>query len=128
MPSAYIVFIKLEYKNVASQNLNLKSTQMMAKLGEMWRNMSDVEKLKYKEIAANEDIIPKIKKDKKVKKNKEDKEDKIKVKRPLNRYMKFAQQERQNIINDNPHFKITEVAKHLGSLWRNLSESEKNNY
>jgi high mobility group protein B2 len=49
-------------------------------------------------------------------------------KRPLNAYLIFVNNERAGVIAQNPKWKITEVVRHLGSLWKNLSEAEKQVY
>lgn len=150
MPSAYIIFIKIEYKTIANENPDLKPTEMMKKLGSVWKTMSDTEKSKYIELAANapKEDKKEMKEDKKDKKmakenKKMAKEDKKvakenkkikkeikeqKVKRPLNGYMKFAQEQRKDIMEKQPTLKITEVSKQLGLMWRALDDSQKNNY
>jgi uncharacterized protein (DUF736 family) len=32
---------------------------------------------------------------------------------------------RAKVKADNPEFKVTEIAKHIGELWKNISEKEK---
>jgi len=56
------------------------------------------------------------------------KEKKEGPKRPLNAYLIFVNNERAGVIAQNPKWKITEVVRHLGALWKNLSDSEKQKY
>ena len=47
-----------------------------------------------------------------------------KVKRPLNSFMVFSQQERRVIIAEKPKMHNAEISKQLGQRWRRLSDSE----
>ena len=46
----------------------------------------------------------------------------------MNAFMNFSNQHRQEVRDANPNAKVTEIAKILGSMWRNLSEEEKDRY
>ncbi|KAI1277975.1 hypothetical protein HDE_14462 [Halotydeus destructor] len=48
--------------------------------------------------------------------------------RPLNGYMRFAQQHRPAIMRSMPGSNMAAVAKVLGSKWRALSDAEKARY
>ncbi len=48
-----------------------------------------------------------------------------KPKRPLSGYMYFVQQERSRVVKAHPSYKVTEIAKELGSMWRGMSASDK---
>lgn len=48
--------------------------------------------------------------------------------RKLNSYMVFVKDVRSKVVSENPNLKVTEVAKKLGEMWRNLSSEEKNKY
>ncbi|CAO1424902.1 unnamed protein product [Diamesa serratosioi] len=43
-------------------------------------------------------------------------------KRPLSAYMIWLNDARKSIIKENPGFKVTEVAKKGGELWRNMKD------
>lgn len=49
-------------------------------------------------------------------------------KRKMNPFMKFANQERKNVMAKHPTFAIPEIGKELGKRWRALSEAEKKRY
>lgn len=42
--------------------------------------------------------------------------------------MVFVKDVRSKVVADNPNLKVTEVAKKLGEMWRNLSVEEKSKY
>ena len=44
-----------------------------------------------------------------------------KPKRPLNAYMMFSIQQRQDILENNPNFKLGDVAKEVSRNWKDLS-------
>ncbi len=116
MTSAYMFFVKDQHKQVSSQNPGLKMTDVGRILGEKWRGMSQEQKQQYQKQADN---LPKVVREKKEAK---------KEKRPLNGYMKFAQQKRATVAAQNPGLKVTEVSKKLGAIWHSLSDSEKLSY
>lgn len=43
-------------------------------------------------------------------------------KRPLSGYMIWLNENRDKIKKENPNFKVTEIAKKGGELWRNLKD------
>lgn len=43
-------------------------------------------------------------------------------KRPLSSYMIWLSSARDSIKKDNPEFKVTEIAKKGGEIWRNMSD------
>jgi len=59
----------------------------------------------------------------------EKKEKKIKdpnaPKRALSAFMFFSKEERQNVLKDNPSFKVPEVGKELGLRWGKCSDKSK---
>lgn len=44
----------------------------------------------------------------------------------MNAFMKFSNATRQQVMDENPGLPITEIAKILGSMWRAMSDAEKN--
>ncbi len=49
-------------------------------------------------------------------------------KKPLSGYMLFASQKRNEVIKNNPSFKVVDVAKKLGEMWNKLSDDEREYY
>jgi hypothetical protein len=47
-------------KKVVAENPNFKATQIMSKLGELWRGLSDDDKAKYNKLAAIDKIKKKV--------------------------------------------------------------------
>ncbi len=46
-------------------------------------------------------------------------------KRPLSAYMLYSKEMRPTIKEDHPEFKVTEVAKEIGHLWKKITNEEK---
>jgi hypothetical protein len=46
----------------------------------------------------------------------------------MNPFMNFSNQHRQEVREKHPDLRMTEIAKILGSMWRALSETEKDKY
>jgi len=121
MTSAYMFFVKDQHSIVSKQNPGLKMTEISGILGKKWKNMSEEEKETYQDQANKAPKVPrKAKLEKQVSSQK--------PKRGLNAYMKFAQQQRSNVLSQDSALKITEVSKKLGEMWRKLSDEEKLQY
>lgn len=69
-------------------------------------------------------------KDKKPKanKNKEEEEEEEKIKRPMNAYMHFCAESREEVKKENPDAKAKDILHLLGDKWKALSEEEKKKY
>lgn len=46
-------------------------------------------------------------------------------KRPISAYFAFAADKREQIKKENPGFKVTDISKRTGELWKDLTEAEK---
>jgi hypothetical protein len=46
-------------------------------------------------------------------------------KRPLSGYLLFCNAHRENVKKEHPDFKATEVTAHLGHMWKELTERDK---
>ena len=46
----------------------------------------------------------------------------------MNAFMNFSNEHRQEVRDENPDMSMTEVAKELGRMWRELSQDEKDEY
>lgn len=49
-------------------------------------------------------------------------------KRATTAFFFFAQDERANIKEKNPEFKVTEISKELGRMWREMDDKAKDKY
>ena len=110
----------------------LKVTEVAKELGALWRALTDEEKKKYNEAAAEhrKSHPPKPRKPRKSKKDakgaKGAKADKPKrAPRPLSGYMKFANAKRGEVRAAEAGIKFGEIGKRLGALWRGLTDEEK---
>merc|ERR1719167_1614509 len=56
------------------------------------------------------------------------KKDKNAPKRPQSGYMIFVNEVREKVVSSNPDMKVTDVLREIGSMWRDLSESEQKKY
>lgn len=125
------------------ENPDLAPKELMSKLAEMWRSLSDDDKAPYEEKAADaKDAYVKAgggaKKDgegkakKAASKGKGKKaasgEEGEKPKRGPNAYMIFSNEKRAGVKAENPEMKVTEIAKVIGEMWKELSEEEKQEY
>lgn len=130
--SAYIFFCQDKRESVSSSGL--KNTEVLKKLGEMWKSIDDKKKKKYIKMAEEdkERYEEEMKNynppssDKNEKKKKKSK--KSGKKRALSGYMLFCKDARENVKEENPDMKLTEITKILGQMWRDLSEKKKTKY
>ena len=49
-------------------------------------------------------------------------------KKPRSGYIIFTMEKRPEVVKENPGMKVTQIMKHLGSLWRELDDGEKSKY
>ena len=117
--NAYMMFVKDKRASVVAAHPNLKITEVSKKLGELWRALSDNKKETYKKQASL--YVPKVKPAK-------NDPTKLKPKRKLNSYMKFANEKRSELMKAHPSLKIGDIAKKMGELWRALSDDDKKKY
>lgn len=61
-------------------------------------------------------------------KKKRKKKDPNAPKRNKNGYMFFTAEKRGAVTKANPTFKIGDIAKHIGALWRGMTDEEKEPY
>nr|XP_042121927.1 high mobility group protein B3-like [Peromyscus maniculatus bairdii] len=100
------------------------------KCSERWKTMSGKEKSKFDEMAKAD----KVRYDQEMKDygpatgGKKKKKDPNAPKRPLSGFFLFCSEFCPKMISTNPGISIGDVAKKLGELWNNLSDSEKQPY
>jgi len=108
--SAYILFCKDEREKVKEEFPGLSQPEIMSKMGARWKTVTPKRKKKYEKMSQ---------KDKE--RYGEEKKAYAKPKgpkRPLSAYLLFCQEFRQQIKDENPDMKFTEVGKELGRMWR----------
>jgi hypothetical protein len=128
--SAYLFFCKENRQEVASTCL--KNTDILKKLGEMWKELSDKKKKKYVKMSDEDKeryeeemklYVPPEGEEKKKSKSK-----KTGVKRAPSSYMLFCKDNREKIKEENPDIKFGDITKTLGQMWRDLSDKKKQKY
>lgn len=134
--TSYIYFSNDVRKNLQEKNPELKPKQLAAKIGELWKGLTDVQKVPYenlyKDAKAKFDIakanyVPAAgfeveeKSSKKVK-------DPNAPKKPKNSFMFFCEENRDLVKEKNASFSPKEVTKKLAETWRDLSDDEKQKY
>jgi len=150
--SSYMFFCVEERDTIKQEKSELNNKQIVVELGARWKILkeSDHERLKYYEKLASEDkeryaqekqtvssdsslveednSKSKTKKTKKksddVSESKPDEQKKTKV----NGYINFCRENREKVKKDNPTILPKEITKELSVLWKNLSDSEKEEY
>ena len=107
---------QLPHEKVKAAEPSLSNTEIVKKLGEMWRALGDAQKKPYTEAAAKAkadyDAKYKVVQDKK-------------PKRPLSAYMLFSNSARPKVKAANPTAAFGEIAKIIGAQWREMSPAEK---
>lgn len=132
--NAYIMYSRDNRADVKEENPELKATEITKKLAEMWQSADQDLKQEYKDKAEqdkkryDEELEtyepkegfqnPKEKKSSKKKK-------KSGPSKPLNAYMWFCKDKRDELKGK---FNNTEILRELGRLWKNLSEKKKKPY
>lgn len=127
----YFIFCKEYRARVVEENPDLKSTEIMSKLGAMWKELSEKEKKRYKEL--NEVDKQRYAKEMEsyvpspgfpqIKKKKDPSE-----KRPHSAYILYCNDTRESLKKSKPDLKPNEVMSELGKSWRGLSEKKKKVY
>ena len=134
--NAYILFSRDNRDDVKSENPELKTTEITKKLAEMWKSSDEDLKKEYKEKSEQdkeryakelETYVPKDGfQNPKEKKTKSKKSKKTGPKKPLNAYMWFCSDKREELKGKG--FSNTEILRELGRLWKELSDKKKKPY
>jgi len=98
---------------------NLTAPERMKEMASKWKNLTESEKKPYieKSQKARQSYVKAVEL---YKQNK--------PKRPLSPYIIFANEVRGSVSTSNPGLPVTEIAKKIGGMWRNLTETEKKGY
>jgi len=145
--SAYILFCTKQRSHTKADNPNDKPSELMKKMGDLWKNMTDDDKVPYEEEAKHDkeryqnemqsyagppddddddsDGSPAAKrKPKKVKKAK----DPNAPKKPMSAYLMFGNTQRAKIKQENPDMKSADIMKKIAEEWKKLTSTEKEPY
>lgn len=122
--SPYICFCSEMRSKVLEDEPDLDNKKIMSRLGELWKALSDDEKVKWNDIAAEdkkryEDEFEQFLKDhpEEVKKPA--------IKKPLTAYVIFCNEKRSDVTKKNPDLGPKEIMSKLGQLWKSESEDAK---
>jgi hypothetical protein len=147
--SSYMFFCVDEREKIKQERSELNNKEIVVELGARWKTLkeSDQDRLKYYEKLATEDkerysrekdsnvesggSKVEVKKTKKTKKQSDDTED-VKPdeqkKTKVNGYINFCKENRELVKKNNPKISPKDITKELSVLWKNLSDSEKEEY
>ena len=147
--TGYFLFCD-EHREQAKQKAGGKSASEVSKvLGEMWNELTLEQKKPYndkykKSLEGYNTRMEEYKKNKpsseeesesedegkkkRKRATKKAKKDKDAPKRPLTSYMIYSQEMRKKLLEKDSTLKVTEVAKKVGALWKELSEDQKKPY
>lgn len=129
--SSYAYFVKTcrEEHNKKNPGVTANFSEFSKKCSERWKTMSPKEKTKFEDLAKQD----KARYDHEMmsypgnqgKKGQKQKKDPNAPRRPQSGFFLFCADQRPNIKAQHPSLGIGDVAKRLGEMWNNLSDSEK---
>jgi len=135
--SAYIFFSEHEKKEAERHGRALLFTEHSKLCGAKWKDLNDDEKAPFHKLAEKdrkryekemEDYNPPSdsdSEDERPKKKKKKQKDPLAPKKNVTAYFHFAAEKRPGIKAKTPDISVTEVAKEIGKLWRELTADEK---
>eukprot|EP00286_Rhodomonas_abbreviata_P026534 CAMPEP_0181311500 /NCGR_PEP_ID=MMETSP1101-20121128/13170_1 /TAXON_ID=46948 /ORGANISM="Rhodomonas abbreviata, Strain Caron Lab Isolate" /LENGTH=192 /DNA_ID=CAMNT_0023418235 /DNA_START=186 /DNA_END=765 /DNA_ORIENTATION=+ len=116
--SAYFRFTIEKRKELKVSMPTLSNTDVVKKMGEMWKALTPAEKKPYEEAAAAERAEYDAKYGKAAKKS-------TGPKKPLSAYMLYSNAVREEVKSANPTAKFGDIAKIIGASWREMQPGEK---
>ena len=131
--SSYIWFCRDVRNTVKEDNPDMKATEVLKEMGNMWRNLSDKKKAKYQKEADKDKARyleemkgytpPETTDEEPTKSRKKKVNDG--PKKPMSAYLFYCKDARTQLKEDNPDMKATDVTREMGAMWRKLSDDEK---
>jgi hypothetical protein len=137
--SAYILFCSENRPKLQKKSPDLNTTQLTSKLGELWKTVSEKDKIRFNELAkkdkeryesemqnytppeGQEEDVPK-------KRGGKAKKERTGPKRPTSAYLYFCEAMRNKVKEENPDMSGKDITTELGKRWKSLSEKEKAPY
>jgi len=113
----YMAFVQAERSSVFSKNPSLSVKDIVAHLSTLWQQLSKEERRPYIELA----IVDQARFE-------QNQSISGPPKKPMNPYMLFAQDQRENVKQANPGLAIRDIVRQLGLLWKQLSNEQKQPY
>jgi len=144
--SAYMLWAAEARGDVAESHPDYSITEIASKLGKMWKKVSAADKAdyvgqsdtlkaayykkmeKYKKSSSYKEHQEALAEFKAKEKRKPFKKDPNAPKRPMSGYMIFVSEVRDSVVSKNPDMGVTDVLKEVGSMWRDLDDSEQARY
>ena len=136
--SSYMLFCKDHRSVISTENVGIAPKDVLKKLGEAWKALSDDEKAVYTEKASDdkrryEEETGSKEKPSTSKKSNSDpiddgKDDGKEKKKSLSPYIRFCNEKRASVKESHPEMDGKTVIKTLGAMWRALSEHEQQSY
>jgi len=117
-PSSYLLFAMDARKDIIEKDPTLKLGDVSKECGKLWKEISADDKEEWKnkanllkeEARSSHPVVVK------------------KEKRVPSSYILFAMSERKRIVDENPDMKLGDISKMCGTLWKGLSETEKEHW
>jgi len=129
--SAYIFFCT-EKREEVKKNPKISNSDILSELGKMWKASNDKKKKPFAEMAAadkkryEEEMKNYVPSEEKASKGKAVKAVKAKVSnRTPSGYLLFCKEKRQQVKEENPSAKMTDITTILGKMWKSLTEKKK---
>ncbi|XP_028838746.1 high mobility group protein B3b [Denticeps clupeoides] len=134
--SAYAYFVKTcrEEHKKKNPDIPVNFADFSKKCAGRWKTMSPKEKSKFEEMAKNDkarydqEMVNYNPEKNPAKRGKKAKKDPNMPRRPPSGFFLFCSEKRPSIKAQYPNIGIGDVAKKLGEMWNNLTDSEKQPY
>lgn len=125
-PSSYVLYCQSIRDKIKEDNPEMKQTEIMKKMGEMWTALTDEEKLPFVEQAAKlREEAPMVEV---AAKKKVDADAPPKPAPAKSAYVLFSMDQREAVKAENPEADTKELMKLLGAKWSSMSNEEKQKY
>ena len=122
--TAFLLFAATRRKDIKLADPTASVTHVAKALGEEWKQLGDVERMKFIQLAEKEKEKYDLVKAKYLKM----KAAESGPKRPPTAFFLFAKERRSQIKERFPEAKVTDVAKILGDEWKNIATSERQRF
>ena len=122
--SPYICFCSEMRAKVLEDEPKLDNKKIMSRLGELWKELSDTEKIKWSKIAAED----KKRYEGEMAQFLKDHPEEVKkpaIKKPLTAYVIFCNEKRPEVTKKYPELGPKEIMSKLGELWKAESDESK---
>lgn len=135
--SAWTLFTVERMASFASPASENKIGAVTKSISQEWKNMTPEQKAPYQKLYLQDKLQYEQKKenltiiDKKILRecNKKRRESRAHMPRaPLSSYMFFYLEQQHIVRNSHPEWKITEIGKHVGQMWKELTDEQRSKY